>query len=90
LYYFDGRSVYSLPELNSDRNELGASFFPYTVRGDVNADGELTTADLVLLQKWLLAIPSTELKNWQAADLCKDGRLDTFDLVLMRKELLYN
>ena len=90
LYYYDGRSISPLAELNSDKNELGASFFLYTVRGDVNADGNLTAADLVLVQKWLLAIPSTELKNWQAADLCKDGRLDTFDLVLMRKELLYN
>jgi hypothetical protein len=88
LYYYDGNSVSPLPELNSDKNELGASFFPYTVRGDVNADGELTAADLVLLQKRLLAVPDAELKDWQAADLCKDGRLDTFDLVQMRKELL--
>ncbi len=90
LYYCDGRNVTALTELNSDKNELGASFFPYTVSGDVNADGVLTAADLVLLQKWLLAVQNTELKDWQAADLCKDGRLDTFDLVLMRQELLYN
>ena len=59
-----------------------------TVRGDVNADGEFNVADLVLLQKWLLAVPDTELADWQAGDLCTDGRLDTFDLVMMRKELL--
>ena len=59
-----------------------------TVRGDVNADGEFNVADIVLLQKWVLAVPDTELADWQAGDLCTDGRLDTFDLVMMRKELL--
>ncbi len=59
-----------------------------SVRGDVNADGEFNVSDLVLLQKWLLAVPGTKLADWKAADLCKDGRLDVFDLCLMRKALL--
>ena len=61
---------------------------PVTVSGDVNADGELTMADVVLLQKWLLAIPDTHLENWKAADLCEDNRLDVFDLCLMRRLLI--
>ncbi|MDO4863368.1 MAG: RICIN domain-containing protein [Ruminococcus sp.] len=60
------------------------------VKGDVNADGELSVADLVLVQKWLLAVPETELADWQAGDLCEDGRLDTFDLCLMRSSLVAN
>ncbi len=60
---------------------------PVTVSGDVNADGELTMADVVLLQKWLLAVPDTELQNWKAGDLCEDGILDVFDFCLMRKYL---
>ncbi|MBP7187357.1 MAG: polysaccharide deacetylase family protein [Ruminococcus sp.] len=59
-----------------------------SVRGDVNADGEFNVSDLVLLQKWLLAVPGTKLADWKAADLCNDDRLDVFDLCLMRKELL--
>jgi len=58
-----------------------------TVKGDVNMDGEFNISDLVLLQKWLLAVPDTELKNWSAADLCNDNRLDVFDMCLMRREL---
>ena len=27
--------------------------------GDLNADGALTVSDVVLLQKWLLAVPNT-------------------------------
>lgn len=58
------------------------------VIGDVNGDGALTAADLVLLQRWLLGDHDSELVNWQAADLCSDGRLDTFDLCLMRAALI--
>lgn len=59
-----------------------------TIKGDVNADGEFNIADIVLFQKWLLACPDVELKNWKAADLCKDDRLDVFDMVMMRRELI--
>lgn len=63
---------------------------PYImIRGDVNADGVLDIADVVLLQKWLLAVPNTHLPIWQAADLYEDQRLDVFDLCLMKRELLY-
>ena len=59
-----------------------------SVRGDINADGRLDVADLVLLNKWLLGVPDTQLPDWKAGDLCDDGRLDAFDLVLMRRELI--
>lgn len=55
--------------------------------GDVNADGSFNVSDLVLMQKWLLAVPDTELNNWKAGDLCEDGILDVFDLCAMRKLL---
>jgi len=59
-----------------------------TVRGDVNEDGSFNTADLVLLQKWLLSVPGTKLSDWKAADLCEDAKLDGFDLCMMRQELI--
>ncbi|MBQ8961441.1 MAG: exo-alpha-sialidase [Ruminococcus sp.] len=55
--------------------------------GDVNLDGVFNIADLVLFQKWLLAVPDTELGNWQAADLCEDERLNVFDLIRMKSDL---
>lgn len=58
------------------------------VRGDVNADGELTVADVVLLQKWLLCVPDAVLADWEAGDLRKDNRLDGFDLCLMKRMLI--
>lgn len=59
-----------------------------TKKCDVNADGNFDMADLVLVQKWLLGVPNTNLADWKAADLCNDGRLDAFDLCLMRQELV--
>ena len=89
LYYYDGTRVSPLTAMNTDKNELGADFFAYdTVIGDVNADGEFNVADLVLLRKWLLAVPDAKLESWQNADLCKDGILDVFDLCLMRRVLV--
>ena len=58
------------------------------IKGDVSGDGEFNVSDVVLLQKWLLAVPNTHLENWKAADLYKDNRLDVFDLCLMKRALI--
>ena len=58
------------------------------ILGDVNADGALTISDVVLLQKWLLAVPDTQLADWKAADFNEDQSLNGFDLCQMRYALL--
>ena len=57
--------------------------------GDCNNDGKFNISDVVLLQKWLLAVPDTHFENWKAADMCEDDRLDVFDLCLMKRQLIY-
>ena len=68
----------------------GGTYVQYGIdkKGDVNCDGEVTIADAVLLQKWLLAVPDTQLSYWQNADLCKDDKLDVLDLCFMRRMLI--
>lgn len=56
--------------------------------GDVNLDGEFNVTDAVVLQKWLLAVPNTELKCWENADFYEDGKLNVFDLCLMKRNLI--
>lgn len=63
---------------------------PEAVRGDVNRDGVFNIGDVVLLQKWLLAVPGTYLSDWTAADLCEDGALNVFDLCVMKQEIHNN
>ena len=58
------------------------------IMGDVNNDGDFNVSDVVLLQKWLLAVPNTKLANWKAANFCEDDRLDVFDLCLMKRKLI--
>ena len=72
----------------SDAASFAVSYGAPVVKGDVNSDNELNIADAVLLQKWLLAFPDTNLPDWNRADLYRDGRLDVFDLCLMKRALI--
>ena len=100
LYYYNGSESVRLTEISSDQNDLGADFYSWEeyeeylnnskVIGDVNCDGKFNIADVVLLQKWILALPDANLSDWKAGDLCEDDRLDVFDLCMMKKELIRN
>ena len=77
-------------------NGMSGSCVNYTVlvtaahagtQGDLNADGELTIADILLLQRWLLAVPDTTLPDWKAGDLSGDNQLDAMDLCLLKRSL---
>ena len=55
------------------------------IRGDVNADGALNIADVVMMQKYLTG--SNDLIDWEAGDLSENGRIDIFDLIMLRRLL---
>ena len=71
-----------------DITYTGSETVNESIKGDVDANGKLEVADIVLMQRWLLAVPDTKLADWKAGDLCEDGKLNVFDLCLMRRELL--
>ncbi len=75
-------------EISTNRLSVYYSNKTADCTGDVNADGKFTIADVVLFQKWLLAVPNVTLPDWKAADLCDDDRLDVFDLCMMKRLLL--
>lgn len=56
--------------------------------GDVNADGIFSSADVIMLQKWLIAAPGATLTDWKAGNLCKDDIINVFDLCLMKQKLI--
>ena len=56
------------------------------VIGDVNDDGIISMADLVMLQKYLLKAGNL-IKSF-TADVNKDGYVDVFDSVALRKLLI--
>lgn len=56
------------------------------VIGDVNADGQFSVADAVMMQKYLLR--AGDLTDDFAGDLCEDGVINAFDLAVMKRMLL--
>ena len=56
--------------------------------GDLNFDNTLTTADAVLLQRYLLQERTLTQSQWQTADLNADGTVNGFDLALLRQKLV--
>ena len=71
-----------------DKNGSYETVLHEIATGDANNNGVLDVADVVLLQKWLLAVPDTHLPYWQLVDMNYDNRLDVFDLCLQKRALL--
>ncbi|MDE6672811.1 MAG: dockerin type I repeat-containing protein [Ruminococcus sp.] len=79
LYIFTNNGTSAIRQLKIGTSEI--------IMGDINDDGLFNIADVVTMQKWLLAIPDITLVNWRAGDICEDNRLDAFDLCLMKRML---
>ncbi|MBR3760506.1 MAG: CotH kinase family protein [Ruminococcus sp.] len=60
------------------------------VAGDVNADGIVSIADLVMLQNHILRGNGISADSWQNADLDGDSVIDSFDVALLRQIILRN
>lgn len=98
IYYEGTKDDWALITIESGNVDFSELEFVYEydyssqedtfVKGDVNADGALTVADVVALQKWLLAVPDVTLADWKAGDLCEDNKLNVFDLCIMKRMLI--
>ena len=54
--------------------------------GDVNADGQFSVLDIVMMQRFLLN--QRDLMDSAAGDLCEDSVINAFDLAIMKRMLL--
>lgn len=72
VFAFPKKQIYAA---ETDKNDRLNYIQHEPVADDVNADSEFNIADVVLLQKWLLAVPDTKLADWKAGDLCEDDRI---------------
>lgn len=60
------------------------------LKGDLNFDNKIDVADLVIMQRYLLADFDFNKSLFYYADMNDDGNVDVFDLVFLRKELIEN
>lgn len=58
------------------------------IYGDINGDSEITTLDLLIVQKHILKKTTLTNAYLKAADVNKDGNVTTLDLLLIQKHLL--
>ena len=80
----DAKGEYSLLQLIHDALAEPKE----TCIGDVNADGVLSIADVILLRQWLTGDSTAVLPAWEAGDLQSDGVLNAADLTRMKRALL--
>lgn len=80
----DNLAIYKTA-LNAE--EVSSLFETDALRGDVNADGSVTIADAVTLQKFLLTQSNT-LPDAAAADMDNNQKLNTQDLALLKQMLM--
>ncbi|MBO4876440.1 MAG: dockerin type I repeat-containing protein [Ruminococcus sp.] len=80
--------IYSIDEDENENLIPDSLVITECPENDINADGEFSVADAVLLEKWLLGAGDTGFVNWRSADLNSDGVLDTFDLCFLKDRLV--
>ncbi|MBE6849941.1 MAG: hypothetical protein E7502_08610 [Ruminococcus sp.] len=68
--------------------ELTAQFGEGSAEGDVTADGQVNTADVIAMQKWLLCTGTMAAP--ENGDLDKDGAINGFDLAILKRRLLHS
>ena len=57
--------------------------------GDLNKDGKITIADIVLLQKFLVN-EDVEIADKTAADVDKNGKVNIFDAIKLKRMIISN
>ena len=74
------------PQIAYSGREEADDSDPQKIRGDVDANGKFEMADIVMMQRFLLA--DGTLTDWQAGDFDENGRINAADFTLMKRALM--
>ncbi|MDE6004234.1 MAG: dockerin type I repeat-containing protein [Oscillospiraceae bacterium] len=77
-------SAETLLNTNSTRVDWYALLSNIPLIGDVNADNQLNTKDVALLQNYLLGNEKFTKKQFQEADVNQDGSVNIYDLIALK------
>ncbi|MGN1481253.1 endo-1,4-beta-xylanase [Porcipelethomonas sp.] len=87
--YYSIIEGYDIPEVTADTtmdvtDETSDNILP----GDVNLDGNIEIADIVLLQKYLLKLSDFTQDQLDNSDLTSDGKVNILDAVALKRVFL--
>ena len=74
------------PQITYSGREEADDSDPQKIRGDVDVNGRFEMADIVMMQRFLLA--DGTLTDWQAGDFDENGRINAADFTLMKRALM--
>lgn len=74
-------------DIHDDANFFAVECFS-PEQGDVTMNGEVTVADAVLMQQYLLNGVAVTESQWEKADMNGDGAVNVFDLALLKRKLI--
>lgn len=84
IYGYEGSTAQKYAEkIGNPFEVIGASNI---IKGDINNNGIVNLADIVILNKFLIGYDVT-VSDWKTIDINDDKVVDVFDLCLMRKML---
>ena len=79
-------------QLSIDFSGLGAISVAYEsddpLKGDFDLDGQVTLADVILIQRYIAGMESIDDRSWYAADVNRDGRVTVADCQYIRAYLI--
>ena len=78
-------TVSALPELEFLENSIAAAD---TKAGDINQDGYVDTADIILVQNYISGKSKLIAARKQKADMDGNGSVNVFDLALLKRAAL--
>lgn len=58
---------------------------PVAIKGDVNGNGKLEIADVVILHKYLIKEQTFTKENYSLADVSDDGKVNIIDLAMLKE-----
>lgn len=61
---------------------------PELISGDINCDGSVTAADLVLLRNYLIGTLEFDTEQIKSADISSDGEVNVIDFILQKQSVI--
>lgn len=85
-YYIEANDGINTASIGSYENPVNIIIrTPQEIKGDINADGNISVADVVLMQQYLVKSISTIAVT---PDINDDGKVDVFDLIILKRMVM--